>query len=75
MKGLHAHIAASHEKLRRGQVWCRNCGAARRVDPVGCLRHGWPRHCGQTMTIDAPGERGPKQEHRSNVQANGGVTA
>lgn len=49
-------IAESHKKLQRGQVWCRQCGATKHVDPVKCLRHGWPKCCGYTMTIDAPEE-------------------
>ncbi|EQB15735.1 hypothetical protein RLDS_10695 [Sphingobium lactosutens DS20] len=55
--GLHDRIAASHARLQRGRVWCRSCGRSTRVDPVGALRHGWPRCCDATMTIDAPGER------------------
>ena len=57
MTGLHEQIAASHEKLRRGQVWCRSCGHSELVDPVAAMRYGWPKHCGHTMTIDAPEER------------------
>ncbi|MCP3729293.1 hypothetical protein M9978_02530 [Sphingomonas sp. MG17] len=57
MIGLHQHIANSHAKLRRGQVWCRRCGANRAVDAAAALRFGWPRCCGHTMTIDAPEER------------------
>lgn len=54
--GLHAKLAKSHPKLERGQVWCRTCGHTQRVDSADCLRHGWPKCCGYTMTIDAPGE-------------------
>ena len=57
MKGLHEHIARSHAKLQRGQVWCTSCTATQHVDPVESLRHGWPKHCGYTMTIDSPEER------------------
>jgi hypothetical protein len=56
-RGLHERIAASHEKLERGQVWCRQCGATTFVDAAAALRAGWPKCCGLTMTIDAPGER------------------
>lgn len=58
MHGLHEHLANSHAKLRRGQVWCRSCGATQFVDAAQALRAGWPKCCGATMTIDAPGERG-----------------
>ncbi|WP_370171825.1 hypothetical protein [Sphingobium abikonense] len=54
---MHDRIAASHARLQRGRVWCRSCGRSTRVDPVGALRHGWPRCCDATMTIDAPAER------------------
>ena len=49
-------LAASHPKLARGHVWCRTCGAQQLVNAAECLRVGWPRHCGETMTIDAPSE-------------------
>jgi hypothetical protein len=56
--GLHERLAGSHPKLSRGRVWCRICGHTEAVDAVRCLRSGgWPTHCGQTMTIDAPTER------------------
>lgn len=37
-----------------GRVWCRKCGAMRKVDPAKCLANGWPKCCGETMTIDHP---------------------
>ncbi len=43
-------------QLRRGRVWCLTCGHTERVDASRCLQEGWPRHCGQTMTIDSPKE-------------------
>lgn len=53
---LHQHLADSHPKLQRGQVWCRSCRRTEHVDSAECLRSGWPKHCGQTMTIDPPEE-------------------
>jgi hypothetical protein len=49
-------LAASHPKLARGSCWCRICGGHQRVDGAACLRIGWPRCCGYTMTIDPPEE-------------------
>lgn len=54
---IHDELATVHPKLARGQVWCRTCGATKRVDSAECLRSGWLRCCGSTMTIDAPAER------------------
>lgn len=48
--------ADSHPSLRRGRVWCRECGATQRVNSAECLRSGWPLCCGETMTIDQPKE-------------------
>lgn len=49
--------AIQHPKLARGQVWCRTCGRTERVDSAECMRSGWPKCCGSTMTVDAPAER------------------
>jgi len=38
----------------RGWVWCRNCMRRQRVNATRCLKHGWPKCCGCTMTIDPP---------------------
>jgi Zn finger protein HypA/HybF involved in hydrogenase expression len=54
---LCQHLAQSHPKLERGQLWCRSCGSTLHVDSAECLRSGWPKCCGATMTIDAPEER------------------
>jgi len=51
------HLAICHPKLTRGQVWCTVCGRAQLVDSENCLRNGWPKCCGYTMTIDSPKER------------------
>jgi hypothetical protein len=48
---LHAAIARSHPALERGLVQCVTCSAQRSVDPVECLRSGWPRCCGATMRL------------------------
>lgn len=57
LQQMHRNVAASHPKLRRGQVWCKKCGHTENVDSADCLRNGWPKHCGHTMKIDAPDER------------------
>lgn len=59
MADLYQGLAVSHPKLRRGQVWCRSCGASQAVDSADALRHGWLKCCGHTMTIDAPTEGKP----------------
>lgn len=47
-------ISASHSSLKRGRVWCRTCRAEQEVNSADCLRNGWPKCCGATMTIDHP---------------------
>ena len=54
---LAERLAMSHPKLERGQVWCRRCGHTERVQSASAMRHGWPKCCGYTMTIDSPEER------------------
>ncbi len=54
---LHRAVVDDVPQLRRGRVWCRTCGATRRVDSGDCLAHGWPKCCGYTMTIDSPAEQ------------------
>lgn len=45
-------------QFKRGQVWCRICNATQRVDAVqSTMGGGWPKCCGQTMTIDSPEEQ------------------
>jgi hypothetical protein len=47
-------IANDVPQIARGKVWCRTCSRERRVDGADALRHGWPKCCGYTMTIDSP---------------------
>ncbi len=54
------HIAALPQ-LKRGRVWCTTCGHSQSVNSNECLRSGWPKHCGYTMTIDSPEERAATQ--------------
>lgn len=52
--GLHQKIVDDVPALKRGMVWCRECGRSERVDSAHCLRTGWPKCCGYTMSIDPP---------------------
>lgn len=54
---LYDCLVSDIPQLKRGIVWCIRCGACQAVDSATCLRHGWPEHCGETMTIDSPKER------------------
>jgi hypothetical protein len=58
---LHRGLAASHPSLKRGRVWCHTCGHTQAVDSARCLAVGWPEHCGQTMSVDAPTTRRTKE--------------
>ena len=55
--GVHDKLAGSHASLLRGRVWCTSCANTRQVDVTQCLKLGWPKCCGVTMTIDSPEER------------------
>lgn len=55
--GLHRRIVDDVPSLKRGQVWCYECGHTERVDSAACLAKGWPRHCGSTMSTTSPEER------------------
>lgn len=54
MSTLHEKIAADIPAIKRGQVWCKECGHTEKVNGAHALAHGWPKHCGYTMTIDEP---------------------
>lgn len=56
---IATNIAKSVRMLSR-QVWCRSCGYTCKV--VNGLRDGWPKCCGQTMTIDPPAPPTDKKE-------------
>jgi hypothetical protein len=46
-----------HPKIKRGKVWCRICGKEETIDPKYCMKNGWNKCCGETMTIDSPLEQ------------------
>ncbi|HWN95030.1 MAG TPA: hypothetical protein VNT99_08355 [Methylomirabilota bacterium] len=46
---MYASMAARLDKF----CTCETCGARKDVDPVECLRTGWPKCCGETMTLGA----------------------
>ena len=50
-QALYDEMVKSHPSLLRGKVWC-GCGKSRIVDPARCLREGWPKCCGGTMSIE-----------------------
>jgi hypothetical protein len=54
---LHEYMCDIVPHLARGKVWCFHCGNTRSVDSAACLRSGWPKCCGETMSIDSPEER------------------
>ena len=50
-------VVNENDKLKRNKVWCKKCGRSVLVNSYDCLQNGWPRCCGETMTIDSPEER------------------
>jgi hypothetical protein len=59
------HEIAGIRQIARGMVWCTTCGNKQKVNGKDCLRHGWPKCCGYTMTIDSPNERAALALNRS----------
>ena len=55
-KTIHQKIVDDIPKLKRGQVWCKECGHTEKVDSAHCIAKTWPKCCGYTMTIDNPNE-------------------
>ena len=51
---VYQQIADDVPQVSRGKVWCLTCKRMQRVDGAECLRSGWPKCCGHTMTIDSP---------------------
>lgn len=58
-QSLYDTIEASHPSLLAGKVWCGRCGRPRTVDAAKCLRDGWPKCCGTTVSIEKPAEVKP----------------
>lgn len=54
---MNKPLVSIHPKLSRGKVWCTICDRMLKVDPEECMKNGWPKCCGYTMSIDAPEER------------------
>jgi hypothetical protein len=44
-------------QFKREIVWCTTCGRSQAVNVSECMKIGWPKCCGYTMTIDSPEER------------------
>lgn len=53
----HQSVVDQVPQLKRGQVWCYDCGYITTVPSASALKLGWPTHCGYTMSIDSPEER------------------
>ena len=53
---MYDKLANCHPKLRRRIVWCCKCKKSVKISSSDCLKNGWPKCCGQTMTIDSPNE-------------------
>ena len=55
LSGLQSDLAEIPQ-IKRGLVFCHSCGATRKAG-VDNFRSGWPKCCGQTMSLDTPEER------------------
>lgn len=55
---MYKTIVNCCDELKRNQVWCTHCGKTlKNIDSSYCLEHGWPKCCGETMSINSPEER------------------
>lgn len=54
---VRSSIVDKIPQLKRGIVWCHNCGRSLKVNSAKCLSSRWPECCGETMSIDSPEER------------------
>jgi hypothetical protein len=54
---LYEKITNDVPQLKRGLVWCHQCGRTQKVNSANSLESGWPKCCGYTMSIDSPEER------------------
>lgn len=61
---VHDYIVAEVPQLERGRVWCHRCENTFRVNAAECLASGWPKCCGETMSIDSPEERARRKVTR-----------
>lgn len=50
-------------QLKRGIVWCTECGKSQKVNSKYCFKNSWPTCCGYTMTLDSPEERKNYEQH------------
>ena len=51
--GIYDAMAKSHPSLERGMVRCKKCDRTLKVDSARCLREGWPKCCGSTMSLES----------------------
>jgi len=49
--GLYGRIVNENISLQIGLVYCQKCGRVIQVDSAECLRKGWPKCCGETMSL------------------------
>lgn len=61
LANIHRSIADSVPAIARGLVWCHECGRQLKVDGAKCLASGWPKCCGNTMSLDKPAKPGCEQ--------------
>lgn len=57
---FYASLADAHPSIARGWLFCHKCGRFDQHDSrtfAGFFASGWPRCCGETMSLDSPRER------------------
>lgn len=48
---LHESMAQCNPSLEMGIVYCKKCKRVIKTDAAECLRSGWPKCCGETMSL------------------------
>lgn len=57
---MEEKIVEQSPLLKRGSVQCKTCKRIEKVNSADCLRYGWPKCHGYTMTLDVEDFTSPK---------------
>jgi hypothetical protein len=49
---MYDEMVEKSSAMKKGLVYCHICKKEQKVDSAECLRKGWPKCCGSTMSLD-----------------------